>query len=72
MKSSASEPGLRGYYLPFGSVAPKDKACFEISKVFLEQFVDLCSKKPERFLFGKTFQLPLGYSYSSVCSEMFL
>jgi len=41
------------------------------SIIALEEFVDLCSKKPERFSFGKTFQLPLGYSYSSVCSEMF-
>ena len=22
---------LRGYYLPFGRLAPKDKACFQIS-----------------------------------------
>ena len=41
------------------------------SKIGLEEFVDLCSKKPERFSSGKTFQLPLYYSYSSVCSEMF-
>ena len=41
------------------------------SIIALEEFFDLCSKKPERFSFGKTSQLPLGYSYSSVCSEMF-
>ena len=56
-------------------LAPKDKACLKFlrfsSTIALDEFVDLCSKKPERFSFGKTFQLPLGYSYSSVYSEMF-